>query len=215
MKKVITSFGINEHRDLLALSIPTLYLYSQNHKYDLFIPNDSFFSLETKVMPPSWWKLDIIEYLFQSYDQVLWIDADVLICRFDQDISNDIDMNSDFGVVVHETPDGQIPNCGVWFLNKSCLSWLLKLKNHKNFKRSSCWWEQASLMYMLGMDPDVPFDNKLPETFPIKWTQLDYLWNPHINDRRKIPDNTRFFHSTGFRNRYSIMKDVLSQVIKL
>ena len=69
MKKVLTSFGVGEHHRLLGLSIPTFYLYAQNHQYDLFIPDQSFFDTETRQLPPAWWKLDLIEYLFSIYDQ--------------------------------------------------------------------------------------------------------------------------------------------------
>lgn len=211
MKKVITSFGFGNHERLLALSIPTLYLYAQNHNYDLFTPNQSFFSAETRNLPPAWWKIDLISYLFSIYDQVLWIDADVIICRFEEDISKYIDIKDDFGVVVHETPDGQVPNSGVWFLNKSSMKWLQQLKNFNSFRRSNSWWEQAALLHMLGMNPD---SEKLilPEKSPIQWTSLDYIWNPHINDHRKIPQDTRFFHATCFPNRYGIMKNIIEQI---
>ena len=51
---------------------------------------------------------------------------------------------------------------------------------------------------------------KMPETFPIPWTQLNYLWNPHINDNRGIPQNARFFHAAMFKNRLEAMKHRVS-----
>lgn len=212
MKKAIVSFGTDYHHKLLSLSIPTYYKYAYNHHYDLFLPNNDFFSIETKKLPPSWWKLDAIEHLLQSYDKVLWLDADVIIYQFDIDIIDTVnDTDVDFSLVVHETPDGQVPNCGVWLLNKSCLKWLYKLKQYRNFNRSQCWWEQAALLHLLGINPDSQ-NISLPQRYDIPWTQLDYLWNPHINDRRKIPDNTKFFHATGFSDRYSVMKNVFDQI---
>jgi len=121
MKKAITSFGTDYHSSLLSLSIKTLYMYAYNHNYDLFFPSNNFFSDTTKIKPPSWWKLDVIENLLKTYEQVLWIDSDVIICRFENDIANEMDQNSTFGLVVHETSDGWVPNCGVWFLNQSFL----------------------------------------------------------------------------------------------
>ena len=211
MKKVITSFGVGPHTSLLSLSVPTLYLYADNHNYDIFLPSNDFFSEKSKANPPSWWKLDVIEYLFNTYDQVLWLDADVIICRFEEDISVKVNSKDDFGAVVHETPDGQILNCGVWFLNKSSLKWLSSLKSYNKFKRSSCWWEQAALLHIMGMNPDDEYI-KIPEHCGISWTQLDYSWNPHINDHRKIPPDTKFFHATCFRDRYAIMKNILQQI---
>lgn len=211
MKKVIVSFGVGEHKRLLSLAIPTFYLYAHNHNYDVFLPSNDFFSNKTKENPPAWWKLDVIEYLFNTYDQILWLDADVIICRFDEDIMNNLDNDSDFGMVVHETPDGQVPNCGVWPLNKSSLRWLSTLKQYNTFKRSRCWWEQAALLHLMGIDPDgIPV--KLPEKSNIAWNQLDYLWNPHINDNRKIPQDTRFFHATCFNDRCAVMKNILQQI---
>lgn len=211
MKKIITSFGIGYHSKLLSLSCPTFYMYAYNHNYDLFVPSNNFFSNETKQMSPSWWKLDVIEFLLKEYDQVLWLDADVIICRFETDIAESLDADSHFGVVVHQTSDGQIPNCGVWLLNKSCLEWIHKLKNLNTFKRSSCWWEQAALLYLLGIDPDST-NISLPSNHTIPWTSLDYCWNPHINDARKIPKETRFFHATCFNDRYLAMKNILQQI---
>ena len=211
MKKVITSFGIGSHSPLLSLSVKTLYAYSYSHNYDLFIPSVSFFKEETKILPPSWWKLDIIEHLLNSYDQVLWMDADVLICRFDIDISTEMNEDSVFGLVVHETPDGSVPNCGVWFLNKSFLDLIPKIRSHNNFRRSEHWWEQASLIHLMGADPDsTPV--VLPSHYDFKWTQFNYVWNPHINDHRKIPDDTKFFHATSYNDRYAVMKNVLNQI---
>lgn len=106
MKKAITSFGTDYHSSLLSLSIKTLYMYAYNHNYDLFFPSNNFFSDTTKIKPPSWWKLDVIENLLKTYEQVLWIDSDVIICRFENDIANEMDQNSTFGLVVHETSDG-------------------------------------------------------------------------------------------------------------
>lgn len=211
MKKVIASFGIGEHSRLLSLAIPTFYLYAHNHNYDIFLPSNDFFSNKTKENPASWWKLDIIEYLFNTYDQVLWLDADVIICRFEEDISTKINSQDDFAAVVHETPDGQVLNCGVWLLNKSSTKWLSSLRSYNSFRRSACWWEQAALLHIMGMNPDDP-KITLPEKCNIAWTQLDYSWNPHINDHRKIPQDTKFFHATCFNDRYAAMKHILQQI---
>lgn len=212
MKKAIASFGTGYHSRLLALSAPTFYLYGHNHNYDIFIPNDNFFSSTTKEMPPAWWKLDVIQYLLDIYDQVLWLDADVIICKFDLDIADTATNNSvDFSLVVHKTYDGDIPNSGVWLLNKSALNWLPQMKLYQKFQRSACWWEQAALIHMMGANPD---DQPvvLPEMCNLKWNQLDYLWNPHINDSRKIPKDTKFFHATCFNDRYAVMKNILNQI---
>ena len=212
MKKVLCSFGFGEHSKLLRLSTPTLYTYAQNHNYDLFLPNIDYFSSDTKTRHPSWWKIELISNLFREYDQVLWIDADVIICRFEHDIFTEVISEHDMGVVVHQTNDGYVPNCGVWALNKSCTKWLNSLWNYNSFHRSRCWWEQAAMLYLLGVDPDKTYIDTPPSQDNISWTALDYLWNPHINDSRGIPQETRFFHATSFQDRYAVMKHILRQI---
>ena len=212
MKKVLCSFGFGEHSKLLRLSAPTLYIYAQNHNYDLVLPSLNYFSDISKSRHPSWWKIELISKLFEKYDQVLWIDADVIICRFDQDIFTEMSNNYDMGVVVHKTNDGYVPNCGVWALNKTCMKWINSLWNHNSFSRSKCWWEQAAMLHLLGVNPDQPTINSVPQQEDIPWVSLDYLWNPHINDERGIPQETKFFHATGFQDRYAVMRHILKQI---
>jgi len=211
MKKVLTTFGFGEQQQLLNISIPTLHKYAQQHNYDLFVPSASFFSTKTKERHYSWWKVELIKKLFDSYEKILWIDADVVICNFQYDIMEELQDDSHVGMVVHKTNIGYVPNCGVWVLDKKCMDWFPDLWNHNNLPRSDGFWEQDAMLYKLGINTDTN-NIQMPETFPIPWTKLDYLWNPHVHDNRGIPNNTRFFHATMFQDRAKTMKHVLSQI---
>ena len=208
MKKVLTSFSFGNQRELLNISIPTLQKYAALHDYDLCIPNESFFSASTKERHYSWWKIELISKLFDQYDRVLWIDGDVVICRFDKDIMTDLDAESHVGMVVHEVQIGLVPNCGVWTLDKKCLSWFHELWQHNNLPRSDGWWEQDAMLHLLGINSGSN-NITMPEIFNIPWTKLDYLWNPHVHDHRQIPKDSRFFHATMFSDRAEVMKKVI------
>ena len=71
------------------------------------------------------------------------------------------------------------------------------------------------MLHLLGIDPDTtPIAKPLTNnTSDIKWTELDYIWNPHINDSRKIPNDSRFIHTTCLNNKNGIMKTILAQVL--
>jgi len=211
MKKVLTSFGFGSHVELMSLAAPTFSLYANKHNYDLFIPSLDFFSETTKEREPSWWKIELITQLFNTYDRVLWIDSDVIICHFDKDIFDDLETDSHVGMVVHEVPIGSVPNCGVWLLDKKCLSWFDQLWQYNNLARSDGWWEQNAMLHLLGIDASTN-NILLPDKFTIPWTQLDYRWNPHIHDHRKIPKDSRFFHATMFTDRAKTMRSVLNQI---
>jgi alpha-N-acetylglucosamine transferase len=211
MKKVLTSFGFGSHAELMSLASPTFSLYANKHNYDLFIPSEQYFSTATKERAPSWWKIELIKRLFDQYDRVLWIDSDVIICDYEKDIFDDLEAESHVGMVVHEVPIGFVPNCGVWLLDKKCLAWFNDLWKYNNLPRSDGWWEQNAMLHLLGIETGTN-NITLPESYDIPWTKLDYRWNPHIHDHRKIPSDLRFFHSTMFTDRAKIMKSVLNQI---
>lgn len=211
MKKILTSFGFGSHASLMALASPTFSLYANKHNYDMFIPSEGFFTDETKKRAPSWWKIELIKKLFDSYDRILWIDSDVVICNFDKDIFDDLEPDSHVGMVVHEVPIGYVPNCGVWLLDKKCLAWFDQLWQYNNLPRSDGWWEQNAMLHLLGIETETN-NIQMPESFPIPWTKLDYRWNPHIHDHRKIPSDLRFFHATMFIDRAKMMTNVLRQI---
>lgn len=210
MKKILTSFGFDSHSNLLQLSIPSFYHYAHKHNYDFFIPSKEYFSDTTKQRPYSWWKIELIKKLFNKYDRILWIDADMVVCDSSKDIFDDFEENSHVGMVVHECPDGSVPNCGLWLLDKKCLEWFDQLWDYNNFQRSNSWWEQAAMIYKLGVNPD-NHPIELPSSYSIPWTKLDYKWNPHIYDHRGIPEDIKFFHSTMMNDKETITKKILKK----
>lgn len=210
-KKILTSFGFGNQFELLKIAIPSFIKYAQSNGYDFFVPNEDFFSVKTKERHYSWWKIELLTRLFDSYDRILWLDADVVACYFDHDIFEEFDKDSHVGMVVHEVPIGFVPNCGVWALDKKCMSWLPDLWQYNNLPRSDGWWEQDAMLYKLGIDSGSN-NIKLPSSYPIPWTQLDYSWNPHVHDRRGIPNKIKFFHATMFKDRASIMSNIIGQI---
>lgn len=211
MKKILTSFGFGNQQDLLRITSPSFVKYAQTHNYDIFLPSESFFSESTKSRHYSWWKIELIKKLFDDYDKILWLDADIVVCRFDKDILDELDSDSHVGMVVHKVPIGYVPNCGVWTLDKKCMSWFSDLWQYNKLPRSDGWWEQDAMLYKLGIDSGSN-NIQLPSSYPIQWTQLDYLWNPHIHDERGIPPNLRFFHATMFNDRASVMSNIMRQI---
>lgn len=211
MKKALLSFGFGNQAKLLNIALPTFHKYANIHNYDLIIPSENFFSHNTKQRHYSWWKIELISRTFQSYDKILWIDADVVVCDFSKDIMDDLSTDSHVGMVVHDVPEGLVPNCGVWTLDKKCTIWFDGLWECNNLPRSNVWWEQTAMLHKLGIDTSARI-LRMPDSFSIPWTQLDYLWNPHAHDKRGIPLNMRFFHSTMFKDRAEAMKHILSRV---
>lgn len=194
--KVITTFAFGPQADLLTVSLPTFQRYALCHDYDLFVPAQREFN-----RPWSWFKVPLLLSLIEAYETVLWIDADVVVRKFDVDILAEAPP-APTSVVVHNTSDGAVPNCGVWIVRKEAKPLLEGMWHRADYRRSDCWWEQAAFIAALGGDPD-----QTPTHTPAGdgWGELPYHWNPHVNDARGIPSNCRFFHATQIHDRKAAM----------
>lgn len=203
MRRVITTFGFGEEcEQLMALTVPTFAQYAALHDYDLFVPSRNYFQQFSHMLDgrgASWLKVLLIRDLLDRYDEVLWLDCDVAVVRFGNDIADDL-TGAPMHMVVHNTEDGAVPNCGVWHLRRPAAEVLDQLWQHDSFDKSSGWWEQAALIHVLGGNPDAKPTVTPPGPL---WAELPYEWNPHLRDARRIPPGCRFFHATQFPDRFS------------
>ena len=210
-RRVITSFGYGDECSKLArISAVTFQRYAAAHGWDLFLPQKQFFSrahLEAG-RGDSWLKVPLIHVLLEDYDEVLWLDADVMAMRLDRDIADDL-TDAPMHLVVHHTIDGEVPNCGVWHVRRQARDMVRSLWDRNQFRRSECWWEQAALIHALGGDPDA---EKVRVNPSYLWSELPYEWNPHVADARGIPGGFRFFHATQVSGRQAVMERMLEKV---
>lgn len=205
------------HEPYLDVSLPSLYKYATLHNYDLFIPSHNsiknyanHYKLDLN-RPYSWHKIPIMLHLIESgYENILWIDADVVINKFDKDILSELN-NKNFyqSFVVHETSEGFIPNCGVWIVNKISFQFLLDIWNQNRFI-SHPWWEQKANMHMMHWDQKNKQQLTLTD-YGQQSIELPYEWNVHKNDYRFDKDTYlktgRFLHATMWNDRFKTMKE--------
>jgi hypothetical protein len=216
--KILTTFGIGPAREALAISLPLMARYAQRHGYRLVVPSDAEVERLCRGRPASWgkayWLWQLSRDSFES--TVLWLDADVVVCRHDVDIAGDDPDSLPFiSMAVQNTPDGAVPSCGVMLINHDANSdywvqdsyraiWNACGPDGMNAVRSPGWWEQAAMIRWLGGDPDpTPIVTPIPSE---KWGTLSYEWNPHPFDPRGIPDDLRFFHATATDDRLGDMR---------
>lgn len=199
--RALATFGFGEHSAMLRIALPTFAKYAAAHGYDLFVPGGP--PSVGADRPPAWWKIPLLSALFErGYDEVLWLDADVVVRRFDKDIAEDCD-EKPLHMVVHETTDGYVPNCGVWFVRSGLLPYVKDIWESVGSRRAGAWWEQAAVISLLGGDPDA--EKVFVPPGPL-WGELPYEWNPHIWDARGIPSDCRFFHATMLQDRAAAMR---------
>lgn len=198
---VMTGWRGTGHGMMAAHTTPLMEAYAIKHGAGFACIN-----LASPAAPPSWMKVPNLSAALNDYDQVLWIDCDVVIGDSRESIFECVDQEAAQAVVLHETECGVVPNCGVWVLAKPMQpylqqSWDRGLPTY----REHPWWEQAAIMEFMGYAPrdhhGWPYSEDVGST-PLRdyTTFLDAKWNHHPADRRKV-GQPNFWHITQYADR--------------
>lgn len=195
MALVLTGWSGVEFANIAAQTLPITEAYARRHGHRFACVNLS------GPRPPSWQKVPAIYSALQSHDRVVWIDADVVIVRHDADIVAELPDGQWQALVEHDTPSGQVPNCGAWVLSQHMLP-VLKEAWESGDDLQHPWWEQAAILRRMGYSvSDVPtacVDS--PSTLYERTTLLAAEWNHHPYDSRRVGE-PRFVHVTQYADR--------------
>lgn len=210
--KVLATFGLGQHSKLLDLTLPRFKLYADLHGYDLVTE-----SVAVCDRPASWNKIPLLTRLLEAYDEVLWLDADVVVLDCSKDLTNEVSAGHIQAVVFHEllgnkdVPIRTVPNYGVWLLRKSMVPWLDLAWNSTQFI-DHAWWEQAAMINLLGFHVDgnnMPYLQKPSELYH-KTHKLGSCWNYRDDLLNPSSDKTRIVHAVGdFNTKIEFIKEQL------
>jgi hypothetical protein len=174
IRRAICTFGIGPHVDLLAITVPPLRSYAVRHGYDLVVRTE----VSGLTRPPSWAKVVLLRELLDTYDVVVWIDADAIVVDPTGDIAPGVPRRP-MSLVSHVIDGVPVPNCGVMVLRRGpdALSLLgrmwrrVELIDHR-------WWENAALIAELGGDTERGLvDRRSRFTAARRLGRLDHRWN--------------------------------------
>lgn len=145
MRRALVTFGTGAHAELLDIALPGFAAYADRHGYDLKTAPPRLLT-----RPPSWGKLLVILSAFTSgYEEVLWLDDDVVILQGDQDLADEVPSEAWHAITLLRTREGELPSCGVWLCRpalRPALEQMWRLSKYEHHK----WWEQAALHEVLG-----------------------------------------------------------------
>lgn len=155
--------------------------------------------------PPAWLKLTAIARAFESTDEVLWIDADVLIVDQSQDI--EVPQNYWQAMVEHHFEEGRVPNTGVWLLRRPTIGALMSAAMNDRLV-SHRWWEQAAVIEQMGYSVNSSYCARERESDLFDNTMfLPEEWNAWAGSEPSI--RPRFRHACGLHDpveRLSVIK---------
>ncbi len=201
MKKALVTFGFGPHEELLGLSLPTFKKFASTHGYDLVVGKENELVGESEFRPYAWWKILILKKLVPDYDTLLWLDCDIMAIRYEEDFPHYKDILQTF--VSHKTGAGNVVNTGVLGLNcrdktliRQYLDNIWKQSQYTNHG----WWENAAVIHLLGINPNVkPLTINFKGEYAQRTKLIESRWNWITCDINRVNESQSIFlHTAGF-----------------
>lgn len=192
MRRVVVTGSEGEHFEpIVALTAPRMEKYAKKHGAEfLRVPFPPIVD-----RPSSWKKLIAIALGFIEFDEVLWLDADVVIVDSTESIFDSVPADYDHAMVRHSTSEGDVPNAGVWLLRRQMLP-VLSVASMMDSLRDHRWWEQAAILSLMGFTDSSGFCRHEQETHVYQHTHwLDESWNVWPGSPEGV--RPRFRHACG------------------
>ena len=196
-KTIITAAGPNMMPLLSKYSLPTFVEYANTFDYDLrVIPleKDSMDRKADLAKSARWHKISIMRDALTNSKVVIWLDADIMICRNDEDIISNLEPHDYQGFVLHDVPaENRInPNSGVWVMRQEQRSLDFLNTIETIGLPGGRWADQGAIMRALGwnLGDENYFGAKFPQhgSCFLEGTQwLPIGWNqPSFEDRQNL-----------------------------
>ena len=196
--RALVTFGTGPAGELLDVTLPGFQDFAARHGYDLVVGSG-----DSGGRPPAWGKVRLLQQVLRSYDEAVWIDADVLIV----DGSSDLPSlpHEAFQGLVEQRSGGTLINTGVWQIRAGTdADAFLSLVWAQDSRVNHQWWEQAAVLDLLGYvrlpgDDDAiePTGRGAMTTWFAKTSLLDSTWNALYHPLLRDSDTPRFWHFAG------------------
>lgn len=204
MSKAIVTLAIGTHTKLLEIARPSYQAYAKLHGYDYIEPGEF-----TVSRPPAWYKIPLLRNALERYDEVIFIGADLVIVDGREDLADGIPPEAWQAMVRHNTGDGDVPNDDMWLVRQPMKPILDQVWANDKWLNHG-WWEQASLLDLMGYHVIQPTHLQEPTELYHRTHWLDNSWNVHRWDKPQ-PEHPRIQHATMWADRVGIMQEWAEQ----
>ena len=197
-KILITAAGPNMMPVLEGYSLPAFKRFADEHGYTVHVEKLAENSAARKskaAKEARWQKIRLMRQALEDNDVAVLFDADVLICRFDQDIADNLAPSDYQGLVLHDVPAEQRinPNTGVWVMRRTQKAFDFLAAVEGVGMPEGRWSDQGAVMAALGWIPgdDRYHGARMPEVgseFLDGTAWLPIGWNQPYMDKRPNPE---------------------------
>ena len=208
MERCVTTFAFGPRSDIAEFTFPRIEEYAKEVDADFFVPEEEYFdsfiekNLELDWTVPAsvtWLKIPLISGLLEKYEEVLWVDADVIVSG-KGDIFEECPGFSLCLPVVNSVY-GSIANTGVWLTRKPAKNFIDSIKINPDVGKKCKYWNA------IGYDGEMPMvldalgvDLKGEKISPPEkdiFSVLPHKFHGTLSDERRMEKDTVFVHSMG------------------
>jgi hypothetical protein len=195
--KALATIGVGPMRPVLDIALESFRPYAERHGYDLVIGSG-----DSEGRPLAWGKVLLLQRLLDSYEEVLWLDSDMVIVDNDLDLASVVPETAFQAMALQQEYDGAIiPNAGLWFVRArdEAREFLKEVWACERHIDGQGMWDNLAVLELLGYTTERPY--RL--TRPSRWTEgTHYLapeWNcPAVGVRS--PPGARIMHFFAMAN---------------
>ncbi|HEY3737136.1 MAG TPA: hypothetical protein VGL26_06805 [Jatrophihabitans sp.] len=151
---VLTAAGPQMHAALHRLALPTFRRYGDRWGYDVRavdLPADGV-GADPAAQRAKWAKIGLLREALATYPLALWLDADVLLMRDDEDIAAHLHADSFQALALEHVPHEHRvnPNTGVWLMRSGSESFAFLDAVEAAGPQLGPWADQGAVLAALG-----------------------------------------------------------------
>lgn len=209
-KALLTAVGPNMRPILADFSQATFDRFAETHGYEVVVADiaeDDVSKRRSDVAKQArWQKIRLLRETLAGNDLVAWFDADIMICRYDEDVADHMGDGDFQAITMQSVPaEGRVnPNSGVWVMRHCTEAFdFLDAVEEAGLPTEGPWADQAAIMQALGwIKGDEGYRGARPGPgsrylagtawLPVGWNQ------PYMGDFRTEKSNVQNYEGRPF-----------------
>ena len=190
---VVSAAGPRMRAALHELALPTFRRYADRWGWDLLVedlPSDGA-GADAAAQQAKWSKLRLLRQALASHRYALWVDADVLLLRDDEDVTQHLHPRDFQALALEQVPaEHRInPNTGVWLLRSCPRAFAFLDEVEALGQQPGPWADQGAVLAALGWERgDLDYRWARPGRGSVHLAGTSWLpggWNqPYLGERR-------------------------------
>lgn len=153
---LVTAAGPTMHDVLHDLALPTFHRFAHRWGYDVEVEalSTDGAAADERAQVAKWTKIRLLRQALERYPIAVWVDADILLRRADEDVADHLHPDHFQGLALEHVPyEHRVnPNTGVWVMRSEPRSFAFLDAVEQLGQQPGPWADQGAVLVALGWD---------------------------------------------------------------